>query len=131
MPLSLNQSELVDLTRFLALEIEQIQEGSLLCDHVVYLEEFDLKNGTNLIQVVKDAIAELILIEDKIALLQDDKAYGGRDHSVTVNGEYRHSLSFGSRRNIDSGQKARMTHLIRQIKRLLKWQSPINKICLG
>lgn len=131
MSLSLNQSELVDLTRFLNLEIEQIQEGSLLRDRINQLEEFDLENGTNLIQVVKNAIAELIVIEAKIALLQNDKTYGGRDQSVTVVGEYRHSLSFDRRGNIDSGLKCRVSQLVRQIKRLIKWQDPINKICLG
>lgn len=127
----LSQLELIDLTRFLNLEIEQIQEESLLCDRINQLEEFDLENGTNLIQVVKDAIAELAAIESKIARLQDDKSYGAKDRSVDIDKEYRYSMSFGSRATIDSGQKARMNYLIGQIKRLIKWEKPSNQICLG
>lgn len=122
----------VALQKLLYLPIEAIEEYGELYSALCELEARDTRVGTDIAQRVKDAIAELEVIEQEIAALQSKKNYGAIEIKTEVKEDWEKGVRYSGKTTIDTGRKKRQQFLIRQIKRDLNLQKMSgNRIPLG
>ena len=130
MLISFTTDDLVELQRLLQLPVEELEEYGQLYSALYQVEERDRRLGTNVVAKIKEALIELIQLEDAIALTQADSNYGATEVDKKINDEYEYKIKFNNNNGLNQGKIARQKYLINQIKRYLNWQN-INKICLG
>lgn len=122
----------VALQRLLYLPIEAINDYGELYTALCELETRDTQLGTDIAQRVKNAIAELEVLEGEIATLQNKKNYGAIEIETEVKEDWRKKVRYSEKNTIDAGKKERQRFLIRQVKRYLNLNKMSgNRIPLG